>query len=79
MGVIWFAGIAVYGMGGSALGPLGGVVGWPVFMAMDIVAANLWGALTGEWKGTSRQSLTYACIGMVTLLGAIYVISLGGA
>ncbi len=79
MGVIWFAGIAVYGMGGTALGPLGGVVGWPVFMAMVIIAANLWGALTGEWKGASRGASTYAGMGIATLLGAIYVISLGGA
>lgn len=77
MGVIWFAGIAVYGMGGSALGPLGGVLGWPVFMAMVIVAANLWGAVTGEWKGTSRGAYIYSLTGIATLLVAIYIISRG--
>ena len=77
MGVIWFSGIAVYGMGAAALGPLGGILGWPLFMAMVIVAANLWGALTGEWKGATRRSYAYSWAGIALLLLAIYVTSLG--
>ncbi|HMD97718.1 MAG TPA: L-rhamnose/proton symporter RhaT [Terriglobia bacterium] len=79
MGTIWFAGIAVYGMGAADLGVLGAVIGWPLFMAMIIIAANLWGAATGEWKGASRLTYSYSWAGLAVLLIAIYVISRGSA
>ena len=78
MGAVWFSGIAIYGMGVAALGPLGAIIGWPVFMVMIIMAANVWGVLTGEWKGASRVVYAYSCVGLVVLLSGIYVISLGG-
>ena len=79
MGLVWFSGIAVYGMGAAKLGTLGGILGWPLFMAMIIIAGNFWGFATGEWKGTSRRSFGYSWAGISLLLLAIYVISLGGA
>jgi len=79
MGTIWFAGIAAYGMGAADLGALGAVIGWPLFMAMIIIAANLWGAATGEWKGASRLTYSYSWAGLAVLLIAIYVISRGSA
>lgn len=79
MGFLWFAGIAVYGVGAAALGPLGAVIGWPVFMAMLIVAGNIFGVLTGEWKGASRGTYGYSWLGIGVLIVAIYVISLGSA
>jgi L-rhamnose-H+ transport protein len=79
MGILWFAGIAAYGIGAADLGTLGGVIGWPLFMAMIIITANLWGALTGEWKGTARSTYAYSLSGIGVLLVAIYVISRGSA
>ena len=38
MGVLWYSGVVVYGMGADALGTLGGIVGWPVYMSVDIIA-----------------------------------------
>ena len=76
MGVLWFGSIAFYGMGAAALGNLGGIIGWPVYMAMIIITANLWGAITGEWAKASRRSFAYSWVGMGILLAAIYVISL---
>lgn len=75
MGVVWFFGIAFYGMGATGLGALGAVIGWPLFMAMNITAANVWGAGTGEWKGASRLTYAYSWAGVLVLLVAIYVIS----
>jgi L-rhamnose-H+ transport protein len=75
MGIVWFLGIAVYGIGAAALGTLGAVVGWPLFMAMNIIAANSWGVASGEWRGASRLTYGYSWAGIVVLLGAIYVIS----
>jgi L-rhamnose-H+ transport protein len=79
MGVIWFAGIAVYGIGAADMGALGAMMGWPLFMAMIIITANLWGAMMGEWKGASKGTYIYSWGGIVVLVVAIYVISHGSA
>jgi L-rhamnose-H+ transport protein len=76
MGLLWFGSAALYGMGAIWLGALGGIIGWPIYMAMIIVTANLWGAITGEWAKASRGSIAYACSGMAVLMLAIYVVSL---
>jgi L-rhamnose-H+ transport protein len=76
MGALWFGSAAFYGMGAAALGSLGGIIGWPVYMAMIIITANLWGAITGEWAKASRRSFAYSWVGMSILLVAIYVMSL---
>jgi L-rhamnose-H+ transport protein len=77
MGLMWFGSFIAYGMGATALGPLGGIVGWPLFMSMSLIASNALGALTGEWKGTSRRAYTYSLLGMVFLILAVIVISRG--
>jgi len=79
MGVLWYSGLVVYGMGTAALGALGKIVGWPVFMTLDIIAGMGWGFLGGEWKGASRTALTYCLTGIAILLLAIGVISYGNA
>lgn len=75
MGAVWFFGIAFYGIGATGLGTLGAVLGWPVFMAMNITAANAWGAATGEWKGASRLTYGYSWAGVSVLFIAMFVIS----
>lgn len=79
MGLLWFGGIVLYGMGAAYLGALGGIVGWPIFMTVDIIAALFWGAVSGEWTGASRRALIYNWTGVAILLLAIAVISAGGA
>ena len=79
MGVLWYGGLVVYGMGADALGSLGGIVGWPVFMSVDIITGILWGFFGGEWKGASRTALTYCLAGIAILFLAIGVISFGNA
>ena len=77
MGILWFTGLVVYGMGTAALGSLGKIVGWPVFMSVDIIAGILWGFLGGEWKGASRAALASCLTGIAILFLAIGVISFG--
>jgi L-rhamnose-H+ transport protein len=79
MGLLWFGGTVLYGMGAASLGALGGIVGWPIFMTIDIIGALFWGAVSGEWKGASRRALIYNWIGVGVLLVAIAVISAGNA
>jgi len=78
-GLLWFGGIVLYGMGAASLGSLGGILGWPMFMIVDIIAGLFWGAMTGEWKGSSRRTLAYCWTGVGILFLAIVVISIGNA
>ena len=79
MGLLWFGGVVAYGMGAASLGSLGNIVGWPIFMTLDILAGLFWGAVSGEWKGASRRALVYNWMGVAVLLVAIVIISAGNA
>src|SRR6202521_5972987 len=79
MGLLWFGGTVFYGMGAASLGSLGAIVGWPIFMTIDIIVALFWGALSGEWKGASRRALIRNWMGVAILLVAIGLISAGNA
>jgi len=75
MGLLWFSGTVLYGVGAASLGTLGGIVGWSIFMTLDIIVAVFWGAVSGEWKGASRRALMYCWVGIGILLLSIGVIS----
>jgi L-rhamnose-H+ transport protein len=77
MGLLWFSGIMTYGVGADVMGTLGAIVGWPMFISLAIISGNLWGFLSGEWKGASRTALTYCLTGIGILILAIVVISSG--
>jgi L-rhamnose-H+ transport protein len=79
MGVLCFASFLVYGFGASALGDLGAVVGWPLFMSMALITSNTLGKLSGEWKGAPAQAVRLSLAGIGMLVVAIVVISLGNA
>jgi L-rhamnose-H+ transport protein len=78
-GLLWYGGVVAYGMGAASLGKLGGIVGWPVFMTLDIIAGVFWGAVTGEWKQASRRAVAYCWTGVGILILAIVMISIGNA
>ena len=79
MGLLWFGGTLMYGAGASILGSLGGEIGWPVFMVIDIIVGIFWGMLSGEWKDAGRPALNYCWIGIGILCLAIVVISMSGS
>jgi L-rhamnose-H+ transport protein len=79
MGLLWYGGVVAYGMGAASLGKLGGIVGWPVFMTLDIIAGIFWGAVTGEWKQASPRAVAYCWAGVGVLVLAIVLISIGNA
>lgn len=54
MGLIWMASIALYGRGAAMMGAFGKSVGWAVFYCTIILFSNLWGILSGEWRGKGR-------------------------
>lgn len=77
MGVLFYAGFLLYGQGATRLGALGPVVGWPVFQATTIMASTAAGAALGEWRGGDRRFVCLNILGLVILVSAIVVISLG--
>ncbi len=78
MGLICFGSFMVYGTGATALGSLGGIVGWPLFMSMALITSNALGALSGEWKGAPPRAWVCSMIGIALLIVAITVIARGG-
>jgi L-rhamnose-H+ transport protein len=79
MGILWMAGVSVYGAGAAALGGLGPVIGWPLFMSTVIITGNVWGFATGEWKQAHPAALRLNLVGVALLIAAIAVISVGSA
>jgi L-rhamnose-H+ transport protein len=78
MGALCFASFLVYGHGATALGDLGGIVGWPLFMSMALITSNLLGALSGEWRNAPRAAWAYSIAGIGLLMIAITIIARGG-
>ena len=70
MAVLWFIGLLFYGWGAAAMGVIGAVIGWPLFMAMLIVASTATGFATGEWKGARTGTKQWMGAGIVVLIFA---------
>lgn len=74
MGFLWIAGFVCYAPGARRLGSLGTSVGWSIMMSTMVITANLWGFLTGEWKGASRRAHTLLIGGVGLLILAICLV-----
>jgi L-rhamnose-H+ transport protein len=72
MGLLWFSSTVIYGAVTARLGSMGPVLGWPLFMSAIIIASNVWGLVTGEWKGSGSRALN-------TMLGSILFLIFGFA
>lgn len=75
MAVFWFGSVLLYGISVLQLGPLGAVVGWPLFMSLIVIAASLLGIVTGEWKGSGRWPLAIQLTGVTVLVLAIFILA----
>ena len=74
MGAIWMPSIAIYGRSAVLLGDLGGSAGWGLYMGVVILISNVWGFVTGEWKGIHGKPIKLVIIGISFLLTAICII-----
>jgi L-rhamnose-H+ transport protein len=72
MGLLWFSSTVIYGAITARLKEMGPILGWPLYMSAIIIASNLWGLATGEWKGSGSRTLK-------TMLGSIFFLILGFA
>ncbi len=71
MGVLWMAGMALYGIGANRLGRLGPSLGWAMLMSSMVLVANALGVLTGEWHAAPGRARRQLAAGLALLLVAI--------
>ena len=76
MGILWPGGIVVYGMGTTMIGDLGAYFGFPVLMIVGIIAGNVFGILTGEWKGVTARPKRIMGLAITVLTAAIIVLGI---
>ncbi len=76
MGILWFGCIMLYGAGASHMGDLGTTVAWLVLMAVTVVVGNLWGILSGEWRGADPRAVKKMTWGTLLLLGSVIIVGL---
>ena len=74
MAIMWFGGVAIYGMAVSKLGALGASIGWPIIQSMAVGSGNFWGIVTGEWKESGGKPLHYMLRGLGLLFIGILLI-----
>ena len=79
MGAMWMGGYALYGAGASTLGKLGATVGWIILMASTVLTGNLWGVLTGEWRGAPPKARSRMVRGLALLTVSIVLVSLSSS
>ena len=69
-GSLWMASIATYSSATVFLGVFGVSAGWALFQITIIVAGNLAGIWTGEWRSTPRAIFNVNVFGVAVLLVA---------
>jgi L-rhamnose-H+ transport protein len=74
MGLMWMGTFAIYGICAAKMGRLGPAVGFPLFIGMAIITGNLWGLLTGEWKGSGSKPLQQMALSVIILILGMAVI-----
>jgi hypothetical protein len=77
MAVLWMGAVAIYGVGSVRLGRPGTSVGRALLRIFMIIAADLSGLLTGEWKSAPRAALRALWIGLALLAAATALIAIG--
>jgi len=71
MGVMWISSTVLYGSAAGMLGPLGTVIGWPIYMSSMILANNFWGWATGEWRRAGGRAVALMTAGIAVQIAAM--------
>lgn len=74
MGILFAVGNALYGMGAERMGDIGPILGWPLFMATQVIIANGLGIATGEWENATAVEIRNLLFGNLALIGAVFII-----
>lgn len=76
-GTTWFLQFFFYGMGESKLG--NGASSWILHMSTIILTANMWGVVRKEWHGTSKKTKTTFVVGIVVIIGSVFIVGIGNS
>jgi L-rhamnose-H+ transport protein len=74
MGVMWMAGMGLYGTGARELGKLGQSLGWAILMSAIVLVANALGVLAGEWRSAPQAARRRLFSGVSILVAAISIL-----
>ncbi|MGD1156691.1 MAG: L-rhamnose/proton symporter RhaT [Terriglobia bacterium] len=78
MAFTWVTAILTYGIGATLVGTYGTSIGFMLFIASSILFANVFGLVSGEWKGTSSRTRKLLLAAVAFILVAVMVLNLGG-
>lgn len=71
--IFWFGALGIYGQGAALIGPIGGVIGWPMLLGLSLIISNFWAYRAGEWNG-AKKPFNLLLIGLVVLIGASVIL-----
>ena len=71
--IFWFGALGVYGQGAALIGPIGGVIGWPMLLGLSLIVSNFWAYRAGEWKG-AKKPFNLLLAGLVVLILASVIL-----
>jgi len=74
MALVWEGNLIAYATGANKIGELGPSVGWPVVLSLTVITSNLWGTLTGEWRGAGRRAAMIMVAGIALLVSAVGIL-----
>jgi len=77
MSSLWITSVFLYGQSAFSLGQLGNSFGWPIFIALIILASNAWGVVLGEWKEAPQAGFWRMLTGSGVLVFAAFLIGQG--
>jgi L-rhamnose-H+ transport protein len=78
MALLWLGGLIGYGIGATLAGKSGTSLGFVLMIASIILASNMLGILTGEWKATSPRTKKLLLAGMAFIVASAIILNLGG-
>ena len=78
MALLWLGGLIGYGIGATLAGKYGTSLGFVLMIASIILASNMLGILTGEWKATSPRTKKLLLAGMAFIVASAIILNLGG-
>ncbi|MBI5083565.1 MAG: hypothetical protein HZB13_03075, partial [Acidobacteria bacterium] len=75
MGLLWMGAMAIYGVATVYLGTLGTSLGWGLLQIFNIMAANVSGLVTGEWKAAPAMARRTLYAGLALLTAATVILA----
>nr|MDJ0645512.1 L-rhamnose/proton symporter RhaT [Flavobacteriaceae bacterium] len=75
-GTTWYCQFMFYGMGTTQMSEHD-FASWTLHMAFIIIFSTMWGLLTKEWRGVSKNVLLVLTMGLAVLVASTIIIGIG--